>query len=101
MEKIKINCKACGAEKEITPKPEPKNGREKAEILFICRACGSANLRNGTAKLIKKPKKTENQPNNEPKNKPIKTERSIKNGTDNEETRQTAEAENKPGFGFF
>ncbi len=57
-ERVKTICAACGKEGTRALKPEPKTAREKKEIAFLCRFCGAANLRDGTAVLRdKKPKK--------------------------------------------
>jgi hypothetical protein len=72
-EKVKAKCAACGAECEKKPKSEPKTVIEKNQIDFICKGCGAANLRNGTARVrVKKPKKEPVKPPKEPRVAPIK-----------------------------
>jgi len=104
MATIKVNCKACGAEREITPKPNPVTNLEKVQIYFRCKACGAANLRNGTAKMIlrhkKQPKKIINNPINDNDINNIKKEKT-KNGNYTEETRTPSQENTGSGFGFF
>jgi len=49
MEEVKLTCGNCGTETFRPPKLEPKNAREKKQMLFHCENCGARNLRDGTA----------------------------------------------------
>ena len=49
MEEVKLTCGNCGTETFRPPKPEPKNAREKKQMLFHCENCGARNLRDRTA----------------------------------------------------
>lgn len=55
MPKVKLICSACRNEVERAEKPKPKTLKEAKQVYFICPSCGSANLRDGTARpAIKK-----------------------------------------------
>jgi hypothetical protein len=70
-QKVKAKCASCGAECEKNQKPEPKSVVEKNQVDFICKGCGAANLRNGTARVkVEKAKKdpvARKKPATEPK----------------------------------
>lgn len=54
MPKVTKICSTCKKEVERAEKPKPKNAKESKQVDFICPGCGSANLRDGTARYIKK-----------------------------------------------
>lgn len=54
MPRVKKICNSCKKEIERAEKPKPKNTREAKQVDFICPGCGSANLRDGTARYLKK-----------------------------------------------
>ena len=59
MSKVKLTCKACGAQVEREAKPKPKNAREGRQVYFLCPSCRAVNLRDGTARLRKPQEKSQ------------------------------------------
>ena len=79
-EQVELTCKGCGNKVMRKPLPEPKNGRERNNIRFICPKCGAKNTRDGRALYIKSeaPNLEKTQENQETP-KETKPKRSIKN----------------------